>query len=109
MYYDLPDDVRNIIDEKKKEMELRDALLNELKAFDKVAWCKERHKRGKFPYWKAFYNTDAIDILECIEDFYDCGEVSSDYIDGVYDESIDNVYDFYNRLTRQVFNNDDNA
>jgi hypothetical protein len=73
LYYDLPDDVREIIDNKKKEMELRDALLNELKAFDRFAWSEQRYEIGKFPYEKV-YQGEALpfagDMLICLEAFY---------------------------------------
>lgn len=95
LYYDLPHDVRRVIDKMVKDMENRDALLNELKAFDRMAWSKERHKRGKFPYLQPFINPDAIDMMHCIEYFYDFGGGYCDYIDGVYGESLDNIYGFY--------------
>jgi len=96
LYYDLPLDVREIIDKKKKEMELRDALLNELKAFDRVAWSRQRFKEGKFPYdvLNNAINPDAIDVVGCILEFYECeGEFDNDYCDGVYEESMNYIFE----------------
>lgn len=73
LYYDLPHDVRGVIDKRVKDMENRDALLNELKAFDRVAWSEQRYKMGKFPYPNGEYNT-GIKMLNKLELFYKHGE-----------------------------------
>jgi hypothetical protein len=68
LYYDLPLDVREIIDKKKKEMELRDALLAELKAFDRVAWSEKCMLKNVYPY-----NTD-WGMVDKLKLFYKYGE-----------------------------------
>lgn len=67
LYYDLPDDVREIIDKKVKEMELRDALLVELKSFDRLNWSIQRWTHKIFPYENDEYSY----IMECIKWFYE--------------------------------------
>lgn len=73
---------------------LRDDLLAELKAFDRIAWSRQRFALHKFPYElvNGYTHPDAIDALWCIEEFYKSErggeEFSTDYCDGVYDESM---------------------
>lgn len=67
LYYDLPDDVREIIDKKVTDMIFREGLLVELKSFDRLNWSIQRWTHKIFPY----ENDEYSNIMECIKWFYE--------------------------------------